>query len=115
MIINNQIIHSHEIIPFLANAHRGYEIMPEKTYRIKLNGEFVRINNKSEWDKISSAKNAFKAFLRRNRYTIDEYISKNTNTPYNSPTYYRCEKSDLDGIYNQLIADNALEFVEMIH
>ena len=112
MIINNQVVHTHEMVSVLTSTY-CMEEMPEKTYRIKFNGKFIRIKTKSEWDKIGSAKSAFKAFLRRERYTIDNYVNKNTNTPYNSQTYYRCEKSDLDGIYNQLIADNALEFVEI--
>ena len=111
MIINNQIIHSHEIIPFLANAHRGYEIMPEKTYRIKLNGEFVRINNKSEWDKISSAKSAFRAMLSRCDWYIDKGI--NGTTPHHSNNYYRVDSSDLKTIFEQLITDKLLEFVEI--
>lgn len=110
MIINNQVVHTHEMVSVLYNAYSMSD-MPEKTYRIKFNGKFIRIKTKSEWDKIGSAKSAFKAFLRRNRYTIDQHVNKNIQ--YNSPTYYRCEKSDLDTIYNQLIADNVLEFVEM--
>lgn len=112
MIINNQVVHTHEMVSVLTNAYSMSD-MPEKTYRIKFNGKFIRIKTKSEWDKIGSAKNAFRAFLRRNRHAFDSYLNKNTNTQYNSPTYYRCEKSDIEGIYNQLIADNALEFVEM--
>ena len=110
MIINNQVIHTHEMVSVLTNAYSMSD-MPEKTYRIKLNGKFVRIKSKSEWDKIGSAKNAFKAFLRRKSYTIDRYVNK--NNAYNSSEYYQCEKSDLDAIYNQLIADNVLEFVEI--
>ena len=112
MIINNQVVHTHEIAAILTSPY-SMEEMPEKTYRIKFNGKFMRIKAKSEWDKIGSAKTAFKAFLRRNSYIFNSFVNKKTNTQYNSPTYYRCEKSDIDGIYNQLIADNVLEFVEM--
>lgn len=108
MIINNQVIHTHEMVGLLDNSYY-MEVIPEKTYRIKFNGKFIRIKNKSEWDKIGNAKSAFKAFLRRTAYVFDAYVNKN------SQPYYHCEKSDLDAIYNQLIADNALEFVEMIH
>ena len=104
MIINNQLIHTHEIVSVLTNTL--FE-MSEKTYRIKFNGKFIRIKNKSEWDKIGSAKSAFKAYLRRERVSVALYLCKN------SPTYYGISRSDLDGIYNQLIADNVLEFVEI--
>lgn len=112
MIINNQVVHTHEMVSVLINTYNISD-MPEKTYRIKFNGKFIRIKNKSEWDKIGNAKTAFKAFLRRNSYEFESFVNKKTNTQRGSSTYYYCEKSDIDGIYNQLIADNVLEFVEM--
>jgi len=112
MIINNTVIHSHQFASILNGAYTLSE-MPAKTYRIKFNGKFIRLKNKSEWDKLGSAKNAFKAFLRRHNYNINTIV--NQGTPYNSSNYYRCDKNDLNGIYNQLIADNVLEFVEVIN
>jgi hypothetical protein len=85
--------------------------MPAKTYRIKFNGVFIRIKNKSEWDKIGSAKSAFKGYLRRNHYILDQFV--NQNVTYGTSGYYYCDKNDLNGIYDQLITDNLLEFVEV--
>lgn len=109
MIINNTVIHTHDLIHLLENTYTLSKI-PNKTYRIKFNGAFIRIKNKSDWDRLSSAKSAFKAFLKRNDYTISSHISKINNSIFN---YYYCTKEDIDAIYNQLIADNVLEFVEM--
>lgn len=110
MIINNTVINSHNLAAVISNSYTVSEI-PNKIYRIKFNGKFIRIKTKSEWDKIGSAKNAFKAFLRHNRYIFDRYV--NQATPYVSPNYYRCDTNDINNIYNQLIADNVLEFVEI--
>jgi len=112
MIINNTVIHSHDLAAVINNSYKLSD-MPDKTYRIKFNGKFIRLKNKSEWDKIGSAKSAFKAHLRRTRYFIDQYV--NQNVPYNSSNYYRCDTNDINNVYNQLIADNVLEFVEVIN
>ena len=109
MIINT-VIHSHDLAAVISKGYTVSE-MPAKTYRIKFNGKFIRIKTKSEWDKLGSAKSAFKAFLRRNRYMFDQYV--NQGTPYHSSNYYRCDTNDMNNIYNQLIADNVLEFVEI--
>jgi hypothetical protein len=110
MIINNQVIHTYEIAALLSSSW-GFDPLPEHTYKIKFNGKFIRINNKSEWDRVGSAKNAFKSYLRRYSSVFYPYVNKNTT--YNASDYYRCDKNDLDGIYNQLLADNMLEFVEI--
>jgi hypothetical protein len=110
MIINNTLIHSHQLVSILNGADTLSE-MPEKTYRIKFNGKFIRLKGKSEWDKIGNAKNSFKAFLRRTTHIINPLV--NQVTSYNSSNYYYCHKDDINSIYNQLIADNALEFVEI--
>ena len=111
MIINNTVLHTHEIVNLLTTSWR-FSNMPEKTYRIKFNGKFIRIKNKSEWDKIGSAKSAFKALLRRNQYNFTNHVNGG-KTGYGTPNYYYVQKEDLDAIYNQLIADNVLEFVEV--
>lgn len=108
--INNIKFNSEQIVSLLRDV---IDVKSRfKTYRIKYDGVFIRINNKCEWTKISSAKSAFKAHLRRNCYVINRHV--NQYATYTTPSfYYCCDKNDIDAIFNQLIDDNRLEFLEV--
>lgn len=106
-MLNNQILHTHEIVSLLTPS---LPEMSETVYRIKFNGKFVCIKNKNEWARISNAKSAFKMHIRRYNYVF----TRNLPPPsaITTGSFYRLLKDDIDNIFNQLIADNVLEFVE---
>ena len=106
MIINNHILHTHDLIESLKN----YTPLSEKTYRIKFNGAFICIKGKGEWAKLANAKNSFRAFIRRNSYHFNQLVNPN-HTNYQN--YYYLSKQDWADIFNQLVNDNVVEFVEI--
>lgn len=105
MIINNTVVHAHELAKLV---HYSYRIndMPEKTYRIKLNGKFIRVNGRSDWLKTGSAKRAMKAAIRSNSYGIQRLI-------HGGNVNHGIKPEDIKNIYDELVNANLLEIVEI--
>lgn len=114
MLINNVLLQTSDIVPVL---NRSTEL-PAKTYRIKLNGKFALIKGKGEWTKLGNAKIAVRAFIRRHGYQLMQLVNPNHNHGYSSSShysnnYYYLTREDWSQIYEQLVADKIVEFVEI--